>query len=405
MKGKKKVEELCRKSFQGRTTNRPWSMCVKEREKVFQRILESDLENEFADEWKNLKKSESFYLVLLQIDRYYLVLQDLTEHQKLISMDEKIRAAITEIIRDKGEGIASGPGEYCLILRESNRSQAKTVGEAVVENCKAIGYSVSATLGSKVVEVEELKQAYHKAREMMSYRFAEGGGRLIERADNDRSQPKNEIFNSYKLRQAVVETDRDRLDTELECLLKALVERGARSYLYTQMMISEIFVGIIRSVEEMGANMEEVFPDMIEEYKNIFSQSTAECIIGEFRKMLLRIVEYLQLRKSGEITELVVKGKQYINRNFRDANLSLRGVALEVGISPGYFSTEFKHYVGYTFTDYLTLVRIQSATELLKNTGLLIYEVAAKVGYLNSTYFSTLFKREKGVSPAEYRKL
>lgn len=378
----------------------------KDKEKIFQKILEGNSEIELRDKWKDIKKTDSFYLVLLQLDRYYVMLQDITEQQKLVRLDEKTRETIEKVVGNSAEIIDSGPGEYCLVLWNNRQREAKEIGEAVVEICKETGFSVSAAMGDYVTELEQIKPAYQAAKKMMSYRFAEGGGKLIEKKEIDiGKQQKNAIFDSSTLRQAVMETDLEGVNNELERLLISLIERGAKSYLYTQMIISEIFVGIVRSAESMGANIEEVFPDLIEEYKNVFSQATAECILEEFRKLILQIMDYLKLKKSGEIKELVKKGKRYIDNHFGNADLSMRLVATELGISPGYFSTEFKNYVGYTFTDYLTLVRVQRSTELLKNTGLRIYEVAERVGYPNSTYFSTLFKREKGVSPAEYRKL
>jgi len=49
------------------------------------------------------------------------------------------------------------------------------------------------------------------------------------------------------------------------------------------------------------------------------------------------------------------------------------------------------------------MARIQRAGELLKHSKLKIYEVAQALGYENTTYFSTLFKRQYGVSPKQFR--
>ncbi len=61
--------------------------------------------------------------------------------------------------------------------------------------------------------------------------------------------------------------------------------------------------------------------------------------------------------------------------------------------------------MGVTFIDYLTSVRIRKAIELLHSGELKIYEIAELTGYANQHYFSNVFKKNLGVSPAEYRRL
>lgn len=60
--------------------------------------------------------------------------------------------------------------------------------------------------------------------------------------------------------------------------------------------------------------------------------------------------------------------------------------------------------MGITFIDYLTKVRIRKAIDLLFEEDLKMYEIAEKVGYTTQHYFSNVFKKITGVSPAEYRK-
>ncbi|HBQ46235.1 MAG TPA: DNA-binding response regulator, partial [Ruminococcaceae bacterium] len=63
-----------------------------------------------------------------------------------------------------------------------------------------------------------------------------------------------------------------------------------------------------------------------------------------------------------------------------------------------------KRETGLSFIDFLTRLRIRKAIQLMGNPREKIYEVAEKVGYSDQHYFSTAFKKVKGVSPAEYRR-
>jgi YesN/AraC family two-component response regulator len=65
----------------------------------------------------------------------------------------------------------------------------------------------------------------------------------------------------------------------------------------------------------------------------------------------------------------------------------------------------FSDQTGCGFPEYLNHVRLQKAGELLENSDRNAFEIGEMVGYTNRSYFSTLFKKEFGVSPSKYRLL
>ena len=64
----------------------------------------------------------------------------------------------------------------------------------------------------------------------------------------------------------------------------------------------------------------------------------------------------------------------------------------------------FKQNTGITINDYINLFRIQKAKELLSDVTLKLYDISPAVGYNDENYFSKVFKKYEGISPAEYRK-
>ena len=53
---------------------------------------------------------------------------------------------------------------------------------------------------------------------------------------------------------------------------------------------------------------------------------------------------------------------------------------------------------------YILSIRINNAVSLLETTDYNVTEISNIVGYDNPLYFSRIFKKQKGVSPSEYRK-
>ncbi|MCR3742054.1 AraC-type DNA-binding protein [Actinomadura glauciflava] len=78
-------------------------------------------------------------------------------------------------------------------------------------------------------------------------------------------------------------------------------------------------------------------------------------------------------------------------------------LAAGVGVSRAALAQRFAKLVGEPPMAYLTGVRLAQAADLLRETGATLEAVARRVGYGNAFALSTAFKRERGVSPQEYR--
>lgn len=68
-----------------------------------------------------------------------------------------------------------------------------------------------------------------------------------------------------------------------------------------------------------------------------------------------------------------------------------------------YLSRLFKDETGIKFVVYLNNLRLKHALRLLETTNLKVYEIAEQVGYSNLSYFSTVFKKNFGQNPFDYK--
>lgn len=96
--------------------------------------------------------------------------------------------------------------------------------------------------------------------------------------------------------------------------------------------------------------------------------------------------------------------KDYMEEHYFEP-LTLNMVADKVGITPAYLSSLFSQHMGITLIDYLNEVRIDHACIYLKQNYFKTYEIAYKVGYRDEKYFSKVFRKVKGMSPSEYKKI
>lgn len=93
---------------------------------------------------------------------------------------------------------------------------------------------------------------------------------------------------------------------------------------------------------------------------------------------------------------------RYMEEHYPES-LALSDVAGHVGLSAEYLSRLFKEETGVKFVVYLNNLRLKHALRLLESTNLKVYEVAEQVGYSNLSYFSTVFKKNFGQNPFDYK--
>lgn len=108
-------------------------------------------------------------------------------------------------------------------------------------------------------------------------------------------------------------------------------------------------------------------------------------------------------QQSDGLPPLVAKAVEYIEEHYNE-NLTLQQVAEQIGITGGYLSTLFAQNLNRGFVEYLNEVRIEHACIYLQQNYLKTYEIAYKVGFNDEKYFSRVFKKIKGESPAAFRK-
>ncbi|MBX3082736.1 MAG: helix-turn-helix transcriptional regulator [Anaerolineae bacterium] len=94
-------------------------------------------------------------------------------------------------------------------------------------------------------------------------------------------------------------------------------------------------------------------------------------------------------------------------RKFMDGNLAapitIDGLSRRAALSPYHFIRVFRWTYQQTPHQYLSQRRIEKAKELLRSSELPITEICSAVGFESLGSFSTLFRKQVGLSPRHYR--
>ncbi|MBQ9947946.1 MAG: AraC family transcriptional regulator [Oscillospiraceae bacterium] len=93
----------------------------------------------------------------------------------------------------------------------------------------------------------------------------------------------------------------------------------------------------------------------------------------------------------------------YIDENYQN-DFPLTVLAELAGITPQHLCRVFRETMNMRPNEYLTQRRLQEAKRLLERNELPVSEIAARSGFPDAGYFSTVFKKHEGVTPVEYKK-
>lgn len=127
--------------------------------------------------------------------------------------------------------------------------------------------------------------------------------------------------------------------------------------------------------------------------------SLRSCILDFFEDLSRRT----QQINTNNYSQRVQYAVEHIHRHYNDCNLSLKTLAGELDINAAYLGRQFSSETGVFFSDYLNHVRIQHARQLLNTTQLKLTDVAQQVGFMNVSYFSTIYKKVTGERPGQSR--
>ncbi|MDF2989209.1 MAG: two-component response regulator, CheY-like domain protein [Eubacterium sp.] len=151
--------------------------------------------------------------------------------------------------------------------------------------------------------------------------------------------------------------------------------------------------------------------------KIVFSASSSESVLWETLSEFTTIDEVetfvlnFVMAYFSEITMLEGVSRsisdiyKIIEINYSNPELSIKFISDKLYISHSHLCVLFKKETGKTLNQHITEFRLEKARELLEDSTVKLYYVAAKVGYSDQNYFTKIFKKHTNMTPSEYREM
>ena len=169
------------------------------------------------------------------------------------------------------------------------------------------------------------------------------------------------------------------------------------------------FMIILNTLCRKAAQSAYVHPIHLDEISRKFAIRIESCttiaqletLENEITRKYCLLVQSYSLRKYSKPVQNIIN---YISFNLTD-DLSLNTISAEFALNSSYVSSLFKRETGSTLTNFVNNKRIEHAIYLLNTTKLPIQDIAVQCGITDVNYFTKLFKKIKNMTPSQYREM
>ena len=94
---------------------------------------------------------------------------------------------------------------------------------------------------------------------------------------------------------------------------------------------------------------------------------------------------------------------QYINENYNHIT-DIEQIAEKFYISKFHLCRTFRKHLGVPLVAYLNTIKIREACNMMRKGSADMTQIAMDCGFNSPSYFCKVFKKERGISPSEYRR-
>lgn len=376
------------------------------REQFFSRLLEGRVPRErmleLAERYDVSLSGNCFAAAIVHIDRARERSElEILSVEQLFSENlrpEQIRCR-TFLYNDSMALLAALPAPAAVydLIQAVNRVCA--LAESYLDQRLTVG------VGAPCARLEDLPQSAAGARSALEYRGLVGKGQAIYIGD---------LEPDAGVRPAFTESDEEELTGAVklrdEEAVRAVVDRltdkvrsSGQTMSQCQLFFLELLTCLLRLTRDAGLEVETVFGTGFTGAVQATDFTSPDQMGRWCLERCLRIQTLIRRQRTDTTGRMVEEAKAYINAHYGESELSVEKLCEHLHLSPAYFSTLFKREVGMSFIAYVTVVRMEAAASMLRSTEDKTYLIARRCGYDDPNYFSYVFKRHFGMTPTKYR--
>jgi len=290
-------------------------------------------------------------------------------------------------------------GDRTALLLQPRGEEAQpprdVLAQAVDTVSRLLKFTVTAGVSSPQSDIALLRQALLEAENAATYRLYRGYGQVVSFQDisgHETMDARPRGTELDELSTAVESGDGERALERLDRLLQDV----RRNYGYPSETLAFLNAALER-LDGRGAGCE-ADRDGLERLDTL----TLEDIEAELRRRAIGLAGHYRRQAESKDFVLCRRMIEFMKQHYAEP-IGVPEISEAVGVSSSLASQLFKQETNETIYNYLTLLRMEKASEMLRKSDMKIAEIAQMVGYQHENSFIRSFRKWKDVTPGKYR--
>jgi two-component system response regulator YesN len=371
---------------------------------------------ELFDEYKIPFVRSKAAVAVIEVDDFDFNAERWVSTQKDVIIIDKIKAIIQEIFDSyqymKYILVDGDIGSINLIFQPSEEIYQRDINllfMGLLNAClnkirKEAVVKVTIGVGKIYDDIKLIHRSYREAKEALLHKHVIGKSRLIHIEQLEGFENKAYIYPIEKKQLLIsyISLGDDRAK-EIACkFFDELYDSISNDIDKLNKEVIEIYQILYKQIEKSYKGLVNVY-DFNSIIDGNYIINNAGDLKNNFINVISKIISAIKEYKLDCNDSIINKACEYVLEHIME-NITLSSISDFLSISKNYFCALFKQETGQNFLDYLTKAKMDKAKILLKSTNMKIYEISSMLGYGDTAYFTKLFKKYVGYTPAEYKK-
>jgi AraC-like DNA-binding protein len=287
---------------------------------------------------------------------------------------------------------------------EFREQLARRFERLLEEARKTINVDGEICISANMTSYTMVSECRAQANEMFKYQLRYSQNSILFMEDMEESPvvyPQFPQWLEENILNAIRRGDNFETDAALEKFIRYTLENDKIRQWYN-LTFSRLLVDIMRLCHEYNLDQHLSGLKRIE-FEQLFTLKNWKSIYDWFKEKytdpLLHLIHQSVVQKEAA---LIDRMKKIAETRYHEY-LSVENIGKELSMSATFLRLVFKQGTGMAFNTYLTKCRIEAAKKMLRETDMLLSDIAKKITYQNAQNFIRTFRRETGITPGEYR--
>jgi AraC-like DNA-binding protein/GGDEF domain-containing protein len=368
----------------------------------------------YVEKKTSLFQCEYIQLSVMRIDNYS-EFKDKYNFESRKLMKYAMGNIAQEVLQDErwSSEVVDMGGDHIVLLIGSpiQHDEAENIADSLIQLVLLkvkdqirnwLDIQVTLAISSRRETSDDLQLSYNNMYELTTFKFISGEDRIYQEHDlevyDTIVQPPDDAALLEDIIQAVRLGQAESVRSYLDVLFAPLQHL---SYIKCKSQLVLIMHTLMRAFRSSLS---------LQSAKGILIDLDRFTTLQAFREWLENQLELVmqslqENSHSGRKEELVKEMIEYMDNHLHSFQLNIEEVADHVSLSAGYVRQLFKEVSHTSVSDYILNKRIELICNLLTETDWTVAEIAKRSGFQTRSHFFTVFKKNTGMTPNQYREV